>query len=401
MTAYLYINSFGKEVRSHSYSAGSLFNECSQKYKLVRLDGWKEIELRASMEFGKAIENGIQAYHELNRNMEAALKAFHEGYRDREGWDAQKIKPLKYAPVERDWDTLAAVGEEMIKLYHLRLPSLPFDLSVPPEFQIKYYKEMFPGTDMAGIEFVSYIDMRAHSRLSLGDALGVDIKVMNKAIPEGMLNLDPQMCTYAWVTGISDWAFLNFIKTNRDLERGSNVSLLEPAGAYKAGTSVIVIKYQEFEPARPADPAKPKSKPKDEIPEETWIVEDESVIERMFQLCGKGQTSAEKDARNLFVRENATKVDKSILTKQQIQFVHGHIGLTEQLEASKRIAHEVVQIVYSNTENYRPKEGGIRFPHDICVRCPMRGICLSNPQLSATLVSRVDEDWDVIATEES
>ncbi len=332
MSAYLYINSHGKEVKSFSYSAGQLFHECAQKYKLARLDGWKERELRASMEFGKVLENAIQAYH-MNRSVEDALK-------------------------------------------------------------------MFPGTDMAGIEFVAYIDMRVRSKITLGDALGIDIKAMNKPIPEGMLSLDPQICTYAWVTGISDWAFLNFIKTGREFERGTQVSFLEKVGELMAGQTGVVIKYQAFEPAEPAQPAntnKPKSKPKAEVPavpEQTWIVKDDSVVELMFEQCGRGQTKEEKEKRLAFIQANATLVDKSILTKQKIQFVQGHIGLTEQLEASKRIAHDTVQIVYSNNENYWPRSGGIRFPNDSCTRCQMRGLCLNNTQLSDTLVVRSDEEWD-------
>jgi len=243
--------------------------------------------------------------------------------------------------------------------------------------------------------------MRVHSKLNLGDALGVDIKVMNKAIPEGILKLDPQICTYAWVTGISDWAFLNFIKQGREIERGATVALLDGAGEFWAGKEVTVIKYQPYEeeiPARPADPGKPKSKPKAEIPavpEETWVVESQDVIEQMFTQCGKGQTKEEKEARLAFIHANATKVDKKNLTKQRIQFVNGTISREEQLEASRRIGHDVSRIVYANQEDYWPKEGGIRFPTDTCVRCAMRGICLNNSQLRDTLVVRSDEDWDV------
>ena len=75
--AYLYINSNGKEVRSHSYSAGSLFHECAQKYKLARLDGWKEREQRASQQFGIALEAAIKTYHELD--LAEALVTFQIG----------------------------------------------------------------------------------------------------------------------------------------------------------------------------------------------------------------------------------------------------------------------------------------------------------------------------------
>src|SRR6266550_6545424 len=119
----------------------------------------------------------------------------------------------------------------------------------------------------------------------------------------------------------------------------------------------------------------------------------------MLEQCGRGQTKEEKEKRLAFIHTNATLVDKSILTKQKIQFVQGHIGLNEQLEASKRIAHDTVQIVYSNNENYWPKQGGIRFPQDNCTRCQMRGICLSNQPLSDTLIYRTDEEWDALQEE--
>jgi hypothetical protein len=380
-SAYLYINAKGFEVRSHSYSAGQLFHECAQKYKLQRLDGWKERELRASMEFGKAIENAIQAYHSHNE-VYAAIEVFYDS------WNPQKDRDLKYAPVEKDWQSLALSGEEMIKLYHLRVPLLPFDLSVPPEFQIKYYKEMFPGSDLAGIEFVAYIDMRVHSKLSLGEALGVDIKVMNKAIPEGMLRLDPQICTYAWVTGISDWAFLNFIKQGREIERGDWVAVLEGVGEptkFVAGQSVVVAGIDKGDEFAPGDLA--------------YIVKDEAAIDALNQAQGYKngkleQTNAAKARKLEWLKQNAARVPLNVLTKQRIQFVNGTITREEQIEASRRIGHDISRIVYANQENYWPKEGGIRFPADSCVRCAMRGLCLQNSQLRDSLVVRSDEEWD-------
>lgn len=392
--AYLYVNSKGREVRSHSYSGGSLFRECAQKYKLARIDGWQDRELRASLEFGKAVESAVQ-FHHLNK-----LSGGPEEFARL--WELQKNVDLKYTAAEGDWATLAKSGVEMLKLYHIRLSLFPFDLSVAPEFQIKYYKEMFPGTDMSGIEFVAYIDMRVCSKISLGDALIVDIKTSAKELPHesAMLGLDQQLRSYAWVTGVPDVAFLNFIKTGRSLERGSHVALLENVGKFTKGQHAVVIKYQDYEPAIPANPAKPKSKPKEEVPEETWIVENEDVIERMFKDCGRGQTNEEKLLRGTFIQQNATPIDKEFLTKQRIQFVNTHIGLSEQIEASRAIAQDVAQIVYSNQEDFWPLQGGIRFPNDKCVRCSMRGICLQNSQLRDTLVFRSDEEWDAPQAEE-
>lgn len=381
--AHLYVNSKGFEVRSHSYSAGSLFRECAQKYKLARLDGWKEREQRASMEFGKAIESAIQ-FHHLNK-----LSGGHEEFSRL--WELQRGRDLKYTASEGNWENLAKSGVEMLKLYHTRLPLFPFDLSTPPEFQIKYYKEMFPGTDMSGIEFVAFIDMRVRSKLSLGDALGIDIKTSGKLIPD-MLGLDPQLCAYAWVTGIPDWGFLNLIKTNRSIEKGDYVALLEPTAKFFAGQTVVVAAMDKGDENAPGDLA--------------WLVTGERELEAVQQAQGYKngkleQTNAAKERKLAWLKENAVRIPTNVLTKQQIQFVHTHIGLAEQLEASKKIAHDTVQIVYSNNENYWPKEGGIRFPNDKCVRCSMRGLCLGNSELNDQLVFRTDEEWDISSEEES
>jgi hypothetical protein len=391
--AYLYVNAQGREVRSHSYSAGSLFHECAQKYKLARLDGWKEREQRASMQFGIALEAAIKTYHELD--LAEALITF------RSIWGPLQNAALTYTHTEQNWEALGKSGEEMIRLYDLRLPLFPISPSYV-KFQIKYYKELFPGTEMAGIEFVAYVDMLTKSRANLGDPMIVDIKTSGVALDStpGILALDQQLRTYAWVTGISEVGFLWFQKCGRSLERGDFVALLENAGAQSepklyAGESAVVIKYQEAEPARPADPEKPRSKSKEAVPEETWIVENESVIEQMFEKCGRGQTKEEKDARTAFIQTNAVKVDKNTLTRQRVSFVSAHIGAAEQLEAARQIGQDVAQIVYSNQENFWPLQGGIRYPNNKCCSCAMRGNCLTNAELRDKLVFRSDEDWDV------
>ena len=393
--AHLYINAKGFEVRSHSYSAGSLFHECAQKYKLARLDGWKEREQRASQQFGIALEEAIRVYHQLDLGEALA----HFQYL----WSAQQNAELKYTATEGDWFALKNSGLEMLRLYDLRLPLFPIDPS-DVKFQIKYWKELFPGdTNLSGIEFVAFIDMVTRSRATLGDPMIVDIKTSAKPFDStpGMISLDQQLKSYAWVTGVSDVAFLNFIKTGRSLERGTDVAVLEAVGEFAPGQSAVVIKYQEYEPpipAQPADPGKPKSKPKPAIPavpEETWIVDNEEKIEEMFKACGKGQTKDEKEARENWIHTNATLVNKSILTKQRIQFLNGFISQEDQLDAAKIIGHDVAKIVYANQENFWPKEGGLRFPNDKCVRCQFRGNCLTNTQLRDTLVFRSDEEWDV------
>lgn len=396
--AYLYVNAKGKEVQSHSYSGGDTLKFCPAKYKLSRIDGWQEREkdLKASLKFGIAMESALRFHHE--NGMAGGPEEFVRL------WTVFKdMADMKFTPVEHNWENLLLDGVELLKLYHIRLPLLPIDLSVAPTFQVKYWKELFPGTELAGIEFVAYVDMVCRSKDDFGDALGVDIKTSGMAFDstENIASLDQQLRTYAWVTGIQNWAFLNLQKCGRSLERGSHVSLLEPVGEFWPGKTGVVIKYQEYEPAEAADPAKPKSKPSPEVPEELWIVESDEVIQEMLLQCGKGQKKEEKEAREAFIRANATLVPKTFVTKQRVQFVRAHIGVEEQLEAARQVGQDVAQIVHHNEQNFWPRTGGIRYPNTKCPTCPYRGICLDNKELRDQFLFRTDEEWDITTTEET
>lgn len=295
---------------------------------------------------------------------------------------------MKYTATEQNWEVLAKSGEEMIRLYDLRLPLFPIDPR-NVKFQIKYYKELFPGdTNLSGIEFVAYIDMVTKSRATLGDSMIVDIKTSGKAFDStpGMLSLDQQLRSYAWVTGVPDVAFLNFIKTGRSVDRGDYVALLEnhPSGI-NAGTGMVVAALDKGDEFATGDLA--------------YLVASEALIDDMNQAQGYKngkleQTNAAKERKLNWLKTYALRVPFETFTKQKIQFVNAHIGLNEQLETARQIGQDVAQIVYSNQENFWPLQGGIRFPNDKCVRCQFRGNCLTNPQLRDTLVFRSDEEWD-------
>lgn len=418
MSAHLYINSKGRAVTRHSFSGGSDFSHCAQFYKLKRTDGWTEKELHAYFEFGKAVEAGWQFYHENGLDLAGAINAFFNGYLKAEGWNKQKDKPLTYTAVEGDWDALAASGREMIQLYALTLPFLPIAINPVPKFQTELQKEVFPSTKLAGIEFVAYIDMIAQTdwRRLLGpnpdpatmnplqvldqkQKILVDCKTAAKPLPKivGIAGMSKQLKTYSWLADISQVAFLRFIKTNRSFERGSEVILLEDLGNIKSGTTVQVIKYQEFEPTvpeKPADPAKPRSKPKPAIPEqpeELWIVREVNEIAQMFKICGSGQTREEKENRETYIKTNAALVDKTKVTKQRIEFVRATISKADQQEMATKIGREIAAIHNANETDYWPKEGDITYPNDKCPKCPMLGLCLNNPSLRDEKVERKDQ----------
>lgn len=375
-SAHLYINSKGKAVRSHSFSAGDTYHFCPQKYKLQRIDGWQEKGKKASLEFGKAVESAVQFHHEnrLSGGPEEFARL----------WKKFELEDLTYTAAERDWEALAASGVEMLKLYNILLPTFPIDLSAPIRFQVKYFKELFPGTELKGIEFVAWIDAVTKDKHSISGQRFWDIKTSAAEIntTPGIIALDQQLRSYAWITGIPDGGFLQFIKTNRSLERGSFVHLLTNSGDYEAGQQAVVIKYQEAEEF--------------ECAEEIWIVREQAVIDNMFAVCGSGQKKAEKEAREAYIRTNGTLVDRSIITKQRVKIATAHFSLSDQVEVAKQIGQDVAQIVYAGEENFFPKSGGVRFPNNKCGYCAYRGICLENNELRDQFVFRTDEEWETV-----
>jgi len=96
------------------------------------------------------------------------------------------------------------MGQKMMAEYEEKLPSLPIN---NPKFQLNFKKEVFPGTDLAGIYYTAYIDMLCSNLL-------VDIKTGATGLDEtpGLLQLDQQLREYAWVTGEPNVSFLWFTK---------------------------------------------------------------------------------------------------------------------------------------------------------------------------------------------
>jgi len=410
MNKYLYINSSGYEVRTHSFSGGDDYRFCPEKYRLKRLSGWNERELSAARLFGIDLEAGIRFFHEHDQDIAKTVEYFENR------WDNAKelavatefsnetkqylrdggfknFKPgygVRYTQTEGSWAALRASGAEMLRLYALRFKDFSVDLA-RPKFQLTYRKELFPGTEWAGVEFVAYIDMLAPSRTSLSER-GVDIKTAGVPLDTtpGMLALDQQLRTYAWVTGIPDWAFLWFVKTSRAIEKGSRITILE--GAHAKAEAVVAL-FQQGKEAEPADPEKPRSKPKDAVPEELWVFLDDSLSEVMDKDYG-GQKKEEKEARYEFIKKHGILIPKEHVTKQRLQFVTAHIGLAEQQEAAQLVARDVAAIIQANEENFWPKLGSVRGMDKKCLNCPMRGLCLNNNEIRDKLIFRTDDEWD-------
>jgi hypothetical protein len=181
----------------YSYTQISQYLRCPRSYRYRYLDGWREKETRAAMVFGRCFEKALEAYF-CGDDYGAAL--FRE-------WGAYRDTPFEYKKGET-WDRLVHQGVHLLERFvrdnRIRVPQPKENL------QIKVTREFQDGND-----FVSYVD-------AIGELDGVrcliDWKTTTSRYPEepaGLLSLDPQLICYSWMTGISEVAFVVFVRKHQ------------------------------------------------------------------------------------------------------------------------------------------------------------------------------------------
>lgn len=357
--AFLYISPKGIAWRKHSYSAGNLFDQCPMKYYFQKVLGWKEINKKARFEFGKALETAIQHYHE--NNGQGAIERFQQEWQQH----ADNTK-LQYTKVEKDWATLLKTGVEMIRLYMIRQPSLPIPMGGLVSFQREYAKEIFPGDpnygeieDMGKLDIVAYVEPN-HPMLPKLDwkpeygvyrPLIVDIKTAGNDFPEeyGIAAFDSQLRRYSFLSGIRDVALLVFVKKGHSLKKGYSVTLLEDAGALKAGQEAVIAQVDE---------------------NELILVANDFMIEEMEKAQGKkadgktDQTKAAKERRDVWLGTYGARVSTTAITKQRLQFNAGYVTVESAEDAGYIAGSQIVRIVNAWNSKRYPNEFGVRYPHD-------------------------------------
>lgn len=368
--ASLYINSKGYPVTRHSYSGSSDFQFCPRKYELGRVIGWQEREQRAALPFGNAIEAAVRYYHE---NGEGAAERF-----DRE-WARiladPKNKDMTYSKLEGSAENLAKIGHEMLQLYALKVKTFPYE-ETGITFQADRRIEVFPDSDLAGIEFIAYLDMIVTLKDS-GEKCIIDCKTSGTKIPDYIV-LDPQLQSYSWVEKNPNVGFLWFQKVTRSIEKGSEVC---PLNGQKAGISLVVLKMD-----------------KDELGIPTHWVGSEAQLEEMDKKFPPKQKSVSAlVARDEWLRIHAIRVLESDLTKQIIRVRIAKVPKKLADDRGRSIGHDIVQIHSASEENFFPQQGGVRFPNEKCTRCPMRGICSGDDKVrDDLLVLSQPNDFDIL-----
>lgn len=367
----LYINRKGYPVTTHSYSGGETFRRCKRAYKLERLDGWFKRAKMASKEFGICIENAIQLFHANGKLPGSSVGAFEAD------WQRRKEQiDLQYTDKEGSWEDLLQMGRDLLRLYEIKLPSLPWASDNAIKFQLNYRKEVFPGTYLGGINFTAFVDMRVHIPddpplfLNLKPMI-VDIKTSATTLDEPMVMLDPQLRSYAWVTGTPDVAFLWFVKGRPGLKKGDQITALYDVGSFKAGDSALVLQSTD---------------------DGVYFLSSEHFTE--YEKASAGLRGKVADALRERTKETLASVaPTNFVTKCRLQFAATHISAEDMKEAGEAIGAEIAEIHMANEKGWWPKEPSIRFPDQKCKFCALRGNCLGDKKLRDDLVVRLDEDW--------
>lgn len=355
---FLYVNSKGVAWRRHSFSAGNVFDQSPKKYFLQKILGWREKDTLARFQYGKAIEESVQFHHEHNG------EGTREFFSNR--WLLEKDKQLTYTKVEKDWANLAIMGDEHIRLYIIRQPSLPIPMGGATLFQREYEKEVYPDDPVYGgildcgkLDIIAYVDP-AHPLLPKLDwkpeygafrPLIIDMKAMAADLPEsyGVVALDSQLRRYSFQSGIRDVALLGFIKKSRSITKGCSVTLLEDAGLFKAGQEAVVAQVDE---------------------DEVILVANDFMIEEMEKAQGKKadgkteQTKVAKERRDAWLSQYGARVPASAITKQRLQFNAGYVSIESANEAGQIAGRQIMNICHAWNSKQWPNSFGIKFPRD-------------------------------------
>jgi CRISPR/Cas system-associated exonuclease Cas4 (RecB family) len=178
----------------YSFTQLSHYLTCPRRYRHRYLDGWQERNSRAAMVFGRAFEKALAAYF---RHEDAASVFFNE-------WSAQRDNDLDYCGND-SWDRMLQQGIQLLDRFaqddRVRIPR------PRRKQQIKFSRPIGNNS-----EFVAYID--AIGKLDGLERL-LEWKTTSARYPEepdGLLQLDPQLICYSWMTGVSEVAQVVFVR---------------------------------------------------------------------------------------------------------------------------------------------------------------------------------------------
>lgn len=386
----LYRSASGRDVNHASSSSLDVFRTCRRKFKLSRIEGWKTKGNKASLAFGTCVESAVQFYHSNGLKPGDCTDEFQRL------WAKWIDQELVYTNLENSWKSLNTIGSELTRLYEIILPDLPIR---NPRWQLEFRKNIFPNTEYGDLEFLGYVDLL--STLEDGTRTIVDIKTAKSELPvaPGMMALDGQLRKYAWVSGITNVALLNFVKAEPEgFKKGVGVTLLEDVGGFRAGRSLTTYKF-----TAPKDGAIASEGVK-ASPAVAWgiLVGTEETVRELDEILdtvtGKGSAEKKEAIVASFLADGKLiSPRRDQITKTRIQFLSGTIPEEELGEIGEGIGADTWAMLQAAQKGSYSADGGVRFPNNVCVWCEMRGICTKNDFLRDELLVQIkpvaaDED---------
>ncbi|MGH7746526.1 MAG: hypothetical protein ACREQ5_17455, partial [Candidatus Dormibacteria bacterium] len=401
LMAFLYLNSHGNPHYKHSFSAGLDFDNSPLRYKLRRIDGWREKDTKASLLFGRCLESAIQFHHE--NNGKGAFSEFTRLWKEH-----QNNTEIIYTKTEGNWESLNRAGQEMTIIYTIRQPALPIPLQ--SVFQREYEKEVFPGhpdfggiTDAGKLDIICRVDPK-HSMLpaviwsedrGMFRTLIVDIKTgaLDFDDRQGMCAFDGQLRHYSWLTGIQDVGFLWFKKARHNLSKGSSVTLLANSFLHAAGSEAVVAQVIDGHQA--------------------YIVGNDLELEAMEATQGRKPAEGDKlgallttnDAKArkaAWLEENADLVDVNTLSRQRLQFNAGIVSPESAADAGNIAGRQITEIVNAWKNNQWTNSFGVRFPKDSRDDPYFKAFVLKDELFKSRYFKKSDDDTfdDLLVTDD-
>ena len=389
----LYTSASGRQVTHSSSSSLDTFRLCRRKFKLSKKDGWRPKARKASTEIGKCLESALQFYYDNGQKPGDFVDEW------KRLWLKFKDIEMVYTDQEGGWSDVYKIGTEWGQLGEVKLKTLPIR---NPKWQLQFLKKLWPGDPTFGdLEFMAYIDIL--STLEDGTRIITDVKTAKSDLPvtPGMMSLDGQLRKYAWVTGVREISFLNFVKCRPDdFKKGTHITLLEDISSdLKAGQPLVVAKFQA---PKPAVEAAEGIKASVEVPWGLWAGTEESVQlmdEELDKISGKGskENSALLFAR-LVMNGTIIKLDRHQLTKTRLQFVRGSIPEEDLAGIGDAIGTDMLAIYQAEQKGCFPLDGGVRFPNAICGWCEFNPSALKTTLYEMKLWFRLkrpepERDW--------
>ena len=391
----LYVDSKGRAWRRHSYSAG---NDWSNPYfyYLRRVLGWRVKDTKAAFRFGRALEEAIQVYHETESD---PVEDF-----TRRWLEHKDNTDLVYTKTEKDWTTTNRMGQEMMRLYVIKQPSLPLPLGSRTVFQREMSKEVFPGDPVyGGIEDLGKLDIIAYNepdhpylakmdwKIEYGPfrPVIVDIKTSALDFPEqqGIAAYDLQLRRYSWLSDIRDAGLLWFKKHGLSYSKGSSCTLLVSTGkeAMLAGDEVVVAQVTT---------------------EGLWLVRNDFFLEEMEKAQGRkvdgklDTTKAAMERKSEWLANNAVLVPEDYLTRQRLQFNCGYISAESAANAGLIAAKQIKEIADAWINKEWPNTAGVRFPSNDLANPYFRAFVLQDKAFRDANFTQAVEDNDLFAEAE-